>query len=422
MTTLQQALAGRITADMELCAKAEGVSAEYIREGIAKGTIVLTKNNRHQAIAPLAIGKGLRTKVNANIGTSRDRLDWEKELEKMRVAIEVGADAIMDLSTGGDLRQIRQNIIAASSVAIGTVPIYQVVSLLLGAGKSLLEMTADDLFQAIADHGEDGVDFITVHCGVTQHTASLATTDNRKLGIVSRGGSITANWMRHHQRENPLYEQFDRLLDIAYHFDMTLSLGDGLRPGCLADATDRGQIEELALLGELARRARARGVMAMIEGPGHVPLRDIEANIILQKQLCDGAPFYVLGPLPTDIAPGYDHITSAIGGAIAASAGADFLCYVTPAEHLRLPLLQDVRDGVVAAKIAAHIADIAKGVPNARERDDKMAHFRKVFDWEGQISVSLDPAKARELLETSDSAQKEGCTMCGDLCAIKMGK
>lgn len=422
MTILELACGGKITPEMEASAASESVSAEYIRANVASGAIVLAKNKYHKGIVPLAVGKGLRTKINANIGTSRDRLDLEQELEKLRIAVAAGADAIMDLSTGGDLKSIRQAIIAASPVAIGSVPIYQVVANLFKKGKSLLEMNADDIFTAIEEHGESGIDFITVHCGVTQHTAALVEGSQRHLGIVSRGGSIIANWMRHHGQENPLYEQYDRLLEIAHKYDMTLSLGDGLRPGCLADATDRGQIEELALLGSLARRARAKGVMAMIEGPGHVPLPDIEANILLQKRLCDGAPFYVLGPLPTDIAPGYDHITSAIGGAIAGAAGADFLCYVTPAEHLRLPDLHHVREGVIAAKIAAHIADIAKGVVGAWERDIAMAHYRKSFDWEGQINIALDPERAREMLETSDSAQREGCTMCGDLCAIKMGK
>jgi phosphomethylpyrimidine synthase len=422
MTILEFAVAGEITADMQACAAKEGASAEHIRAGIASGVIALAKNNRRHGLVPLAVGKGLRTKINANIGTSRDRLDVEQELAKLHLAVAAGADAVMDLSTGGDLRKIRQAIIAASPVAIGTVPIYQVVANLFNAGKLLQDMSAEDIFNAIEEHGEDGVDFITVHCGVTQRTAALASGTARQLGIVSRGGSIIASWMRQHGEENPLYEHYDRLLAIAHKYDMTLSLGDGLRPGCLADASDSGQFEELKLLGSLARRAREQGVMAIIEGPGHVPLRDIEANIVLQKQLCDGAPFYVLGPLPTDIAPGYDHITAAIGGAIAGAAGADFLCYVTPSEHLRLPDLQDVREGVIAAKIAAHIADIAKGVAGARERDDAMARYRKEFDWEGQINISLDPKRARELLETSTSAQKEGCTMCGDLCAIKMGK
>ena len=422
MTLLESARSGKITKDMDLAAHTEGVSPEFIRDSIALGTIVLTKNNRHNSILPLAVGKGLRTKVNANIGTSKDRISLELELEKLSVAIAAGADAVMDLSTGGDLRSIRQKVIAASSVAIGTVPIYQVASDILMRGKAIVDITAEDIFAAIEEHGEDGVDFITVHCGVTRETVALASGDERILGIVSRGGSMLAHWMRYNKKENPLFENYERLLDIAYKYDMTLSLGDGLRPGCINDATDRGQIHELAILGALAKRARERGVMAMIEGPGHVPIGDITANIILQKRLCDEAPFYVLGPLPTDIAPGYDHITSAIGGAIAGAAGADFLCYVTPSEHLRLPDVDDVREGVIASKIAAHIADIAKGVSGAHERDKLMATYRKNFDWEGQIEVSINPEKTRAMLEMSESAKEKGCTMCGDLCAIKMGK
>ncbi len=283
-------------------------------------------------------------------------------------------------------------------------------------------MTADDVFRVIEENGEDGVDFITVHCGVTRKSVAAVEDQGRTLGIVSRGGSILANWMSCNDRENPLYEDYDRLLDIARRHEMVLSLGDGLRPGCLADATDRGQVQELITLGELTKRAREKGVQVMIEGPGHVPLRDIETNILLQKSLCNGAPFYVLGPLPTDIAPGYDHITSAIGGAIAGAAGADFLCYVTPSEHLRLPTLEDVKEGIIASKIAAHIADIAKGLPRALDRDLRMARARKEFDWQGQIDLSIDPPRTGAMLEKSKSAEEEGCTMCGELCAIKLGK
>ena len=283
-------------------------------------------------------------------------------------------------------------------------------------------MTPDDLFAVIEENGRDGVDFITVHCGVNREGVAVVEQQGRVLGIVSRGGSMTANWMRCNNRENPLYEEYDRLLAIAHRYDMVLSLGDGLRPGAIHDATDRGQISELIILGELAARARDAGVQVMIEGPGHVPITEVEANIRLQKKLCQGAPFYVLGPLPTDIAPGYDHITSAIGGAIAGAAGADFLCYVTPAEHLRLPTLADVRDGVIAARIAAHIADIAKGIKGAQEQDRKMSLCRKNFDWQGQVDLSIDPERTVALLEKSKSAQEEGCTMCGEFCAIKLGK
>ncbi|MBU2226793.1 MAG: phosphomethylpyrimidine synthase ThiC [Proteobacteria bacterium] len=422
MTQLEEARNGRISEEMKICAEKEGVFPEFIRKGVAEGNIVVVRNNRHTAISPVAIGKGLRTKVNANIGTSGDHADLAVELEKVRVSVAAGADTIMDLSTGGDLAAIRKAIIKASPLAIGTVPIYQAAAAMLAAKKAIVSMTADDIFAVIEQNGEDGVDFLTVHCGVTRRSVASAEAQGRVLGIVSRGGSITANWMRCNDRENPLYEHYDRLLEISHRYDMVLSLGDGLRPGCIADATDRGQVQELILLGELAKRARDKGVQVMIEGPGHVPIRDIEANVQLEKSLCSGAPFYVLGPLPTDIAPGYDHITAAIGGAIAGAAGADFLCYVTPSEHLRLPNLEDVREGIMASRIAAHIADIAKGLPGALEKDALMAGYRKAIDWEGQISTAIDRERAGRLLEKSATAKEEGCTMCGELCAIRLGK
>ncbi len=422
LTQLEMARRGIVSEEMTSCAKHENVSPEFIRKGVEDGTIVVVRNNRHHSIPALAIGKGLRTKINTNVGTSKDRADLGHELEKVRVSIAAGTDTIMDLSTGGDLGAIRRAIIGASTVAIGTVPIYQAAVKAVNAGKAIVEMTGDDLFRAIEENGEDGVDFITVHCGVTRGSVDCIEKQGRLLGIVSRGGSILAHWMDYNNLENPLYEDYDRLLAIAKKYDMVLSLGDGLRPGCLADATDRGQVQELILLGELTRRAREQGVQVMIEGPGHVPIRDIQANIQLEKSLCNEAPFYVLGPLPTDIAPGYDHITAAIGGAIAGWAGADYLCYVTPSEHLRLPTIDDVREGVIASKIAAHIADIAKGVPGAIERDHRMARARKELDWEGQINASLDPVRSRAWLEKSASAEEEGCTMCGDLCAVRLGK
>ena len=422
MTQLETANSGRISEEMEICAAQEGVSAEFIRKGMADGNIVVLRNNRHTVVAPLAVGKGLKTKVNANIGTSGDHADLELELEKVRVSVAAGADTIMDLSTGGDLGAIRKAIIKASPLAVGTVPIYQAAAAMLARKEAIAAMTADDIFAAIEQNGVDGVDFITVHCGVTRRSVASVEAQGRLLGIVSRGGSITANWMKCNEKENPLYEQYDRLLEIARRYEMVLSLGDGLRPGCIADATDRGQVQELILLGELAKRAREKGVQVMIEGPGHVPIEEIQANILLEKSICNGAPFYVLGPLSTDIAPGYDHITSAIGGAIAGAAGADFLCYVTPSEHLRLPTLDDVREGIMAARIAAHIADIAKGVSGARERDVMMARYRRELNWQGQISTAIDPSKAERLLEKSAQAKEEGCTMCGELCAIKMGK
>jgi len=422
MTQLEEARNGRITEEMKICAEKERVSPEFIRKGVAEGNIVVVRNNRHTAISPLAIGKGLRTKINANIGTSGDHTDLDVELEKVKVSVAAGADTIMDLSTGGDLGAIRKAILKASSVALGTVPIYQAAAAMLAAKKAIVAMTADDIFSTIEGNGEDGVDFITVHCGVSRRSVASIEAQGRILGIVSRGGSITANWMRCNEKENPLYEYYDRLLEIAHRYDMVLSLGDGLRPGCIADATDRGQVQELILLGELCKRARDKGVQVMIEGPGHVPIKDIQANVQLEKSLCSGAPFYVLGPLPTDIAPGYDHITAAIGGAIAGAAGADFLCYVTPSEHLRLPSIQDVREGIMASRIAAHIADIAKGLPGALELDVMMAGYRKAINWQGQISTAIDQEKAGRLLEKSTTAKEEGCTMCGELCAIKLGK
>jgi len=422
MTQLEKARRGVITTEMEIAAAAENVGPEYIRKGVAAGTIVICRNINHAGIRPLAIGSGLRTKVNANIGTSKDGNDLPAELEKLTLAINAGADAVMDLSTGGDLAQIRREVMKNSTVAVGTVPIYQTAVKMINADRAVSEMTADEMFEVIEENGRDGVDFITVHCGVTRRTVEIMEQQGRVLGIVSRGGSMTAGWMRCNGKENPLYEQYDRLLEIARRYEMVLSLGDGLRPGAIADATDQAQIAELVVLGQLAQRARRAGVQVMIEGPGHVPIKDIEANIKLQKNICQGAPFYVLGPLPTDIAPGYDHITSAIGGAIAGAAGADFLCYVTPAEHLRLPTPADVRAGVIASRIAAHIADLAKGVKGAKERDLQMSQFRKTFDWQGQVDVSLDPEMTAALLEKSKSAAEEGCTMCGELCAIRLGR
>jgi phosphomethylpyrimidine synthase len=422
MTQLEKARKGLITEEMKIAARVEKVAPDYIRKGIADGTIVICRNVKHTAIKPLAIGLGLRTKVNANIGTSKDHMDLNLEMKKLKIAVDAGADAVMDLSTGGNLAAIRKKVMKKSTVAIGTVPIYQAAVKMIKEGKAISDMTANDIFAVIEENGKDGVDFITVHCGVTRLSVAALKSQKRILGIVSRGGSMTANWMDCNKKENPLYEEYDRLLEIAHRYDMVLSLGDGLRPGAIDDATDQAQLQELIILGQLAARARAVGVQVMIEGPGHVPLTEIVTNIKLQKEICQKAPFYVLGPLPTDIAPGYDHITSAIGGAIAGAAGADFLCYVTPAEHLRLPTLADVRDGVIAARIAAHIADIAKGLPGARAKDRKMSQCRKNFDWQGQVDLSIDPEKALSLLEKSKSAKDEGCTMCGELCAIKLGK
>lgn len=421
MTQLEFARRGLITEKMQAAAASEGVTPEFIRDGIAAGNIVICHNVKHANGTPLAVGAGLRTKVNANIGSSSDDTDMEKELEKARVAVKYGADAIMDLSTGGPVDEIRKAIIAETSACIGSVPLYQAaLDAVRVKNKAIVDMTVDDIFAGIIKHAEDGVDFITVHCGVTRGTVERMKNEGRLMDVVSRGGAFTIEWMSYNNKENPLFEHFDKLLEITKEYDMTLSLGDGFRPGCLADATDRAQIHELLLLGELTQRAQEAGVQVMIEGPGHVPLNQIQTNIQLQKRLCHGAPFYVLGPLVTDIAPGYDHITCAIGGAIAAAAGADFLCYVTPSEHLCLPNVQDVRDGVIATRIAAHAADIAKGVKGAMAKDIAMAKCRKKLDWEGQFALAMDPDKAREYRANSPVSDHGACTMCGEFCAYKL--
>jgi len=422
MTQMTQARAGEITAEMKRVAEKEGLSAEFIRQGVAEGTIVIPANKNHKNLDPNGFGKGLSTKVNANFGTSEDYPEIEKELKKLEVSVEAGADAVMDLSTGEKINETRRAILDKATVPLGTVPIYQATVETLQAEKAIIDMTVDDLFRVIEEQAKDGVDFITVHCGLTLETIRHLRDEGRVTDIVSRGGSFMTGWMLHNNAENPLYEYYDRLLEICYEYDVTLSLGDGLRPGSLADATDRAQIHELLVLAELVDRARAAEVQVMVEGPGHVPFDQIETNIKIQKELCKDAPFYVLGPLVTDIALGYDHITAAIGGTLAASAGADFLCYVTPAEHIGLPTIEDVREGVIASKIAAHAADIAKGVPGAKERDLEMAKARKSLDWERQIELSIDPKKARESRDAHNQILKdeEACTMCGSYCAMKI--
>ncbi len=422
MTRIEEARAGNITEEMKEVALAEGVSPEFIRKGLANATIAINKNIVRKDLRPLAVGTGLKTKVNANIGSSQDHIDHSEEIEKLLVAERAGADAVMDLSTGGDVNAIRRRVLEESSVPIGTVPIYQAAHDARQKGKSFVELTPDDMFDVIEMQAAEGVDFITVHCGVTHSSLDRIKAEGRIMGVVSRGGALTSEWMTYNKAENPLFEQYDRLIEIAKRYDMVLSLGDGLRPGAIADATDRGQVQELITLGELAKRATDAGVSVMIEGPGHVPLDQIEANILLQKRLCHGAPFYVLGPLVTDIAPGYDHITSAIGGAIAAGKGADFLCYVTPSEHLRLPSVEDVREGVMAARIAAHAGDIVKGTGAGAgmERDRAMSRARKALDWDEQIRLSIDPERARAIRESSAPEDGDVCTMCGSLCAIKI--
>jgi len=419
MTQILEARKGNITPEMEAVARSEGVSLEHIISGVADGTVVITRNALHTSIAPLGIGKGLRTKINANIGTSRDRMSIDDEIEKLKVAVSAGADAVMDLSTGGPIIEIRKQILKHSTVAIGTVPIYQAAVETVEQGKSIVQMDPDLLFRVIEQQAKEGVDFVTVHCGVTISSVERLKRQGRIMDVVSRGGAFHLEWIISNEKENPLYTQYDRLVEICKKYDMTLSLGDGMRPGCLADATDRAQIEELITLGELRDVAVEAGVQVMIEGPGHVPINQVETNMKIQKELCKGAPFYVLGPLVTDVAPGYDHITSAIGGAIAGAAGADFLCYVTPSEHLRLPDLEDVREGVMASRIAAHAADIAKGVKGAIDWDKEMARRRKALDWKGQIELSINPERARKLRASSTPKESDVCTMCGEFCSMK---
>ncbi len=422
MTQKIQAQKGIITKEMKGVAREEGVSPEWLREKIASGRIVIPVNRSHRGVKPVGIGEGLRIKVNTNLGTSSDHVYLEEELKKLKVSLQAGTDTVMDLSTGGDIDAIRREVIRHCPIPIGTVPIYEAAISAAKKRKALAKMRVEDLFEVIERQAEEGVDFITVHCGVTRSAVERLKHSRRLLGVVSRGGSFLIEWMIYNGRENPLYEHYDRLLKIAKKYDVTLSLGDGLRPGCLTDATDRPQVEETILLGELTERAWAEGVQVMIEGPGHVPLDQIEANVLLEKRLCKGAPFYVLGPLVTDISPGYDHITCAIGGAIAGKAGADFLCYVTPSEHLKLPSVEDVREGVIATRIAGHAADIARGNRRAIERDSEMARARKDFDWKRQIELSVDPEKAERYHEEGKSAEEDVCTMCGEFCAIKRVK
>lgn len=419
MTQLELARKGIISLQMTMVAQQEGVDAEFVRQGVADGTIVIPANTRHTGLVPRGIGQGLSTKVNANIGTSSDFGDVDTELEKLKAAVDSGADTVMDLSTGGDISAIRRAIVGSSSLPVGTVPIYQAGIEAINRYGAIVKMGVDDLFAAIEDHIRDGIDFITVHCGVTRSAIAQLKHQGRVADVVSRGGAFLIGWMLYNERENPLYEYYDRLLELAREFDVTLSLGDGMRPGCLADATDRAQVEELLVIGELVRRARETGVQAMVEGPGHLPLNQIEANVRLEKSVCNGAPFYVLGPLVTDVAAGYDHITGAIGGAIAAASGTDFLCYVTPSEHLSLPDPEDVRVGVIASRIAAHAGDIVKGVKGAGEWDWKMSVARKKLQWEEQARLSLDPERSRRV-HSRHAAAGGACSMCGDFCAMEL--
>lgn len=420
MTLKAKAKANKITDVLQKIAEDEKVEVEYIRQEIAKGTIVVPHNSNHKKISRFCgVGKGLRTKVNANIGTSPSISHLTSELKKAKIAISAGADTIMDLSIGGDIKEIRQKILKDLEVPLGTVPIYQAAIDAINKKGSIMEMTPDSILKIIKEQAEDGVDFMTIHAGVTKESIQRLKNQGRIMDVVSRGGSFLIEWMVFHNEENPLYRCFDDILNIAYEYDIVLSLGDGLRPGCLKDATDHAQIQELIILGELTKRAFEKDVQVMIEGPGHVPINQIPANVLLEKKLCYEAPFYVLGPLVTDIAPGYDHITGAIGGAIAGASGADFLCYVTSSEHLRLPTVEDVREGVIVSRIAAHAADVAKGIPTALDWDNNMAKARKSLNWDAQIELSIDPQKAKEYQKQSPPLFSEGCTMCGKYCAMK---
>lgn len=420
MTQLRLAREGKITPQMIKIAEQEGRDPEYIRGKVAEGKIVIPFNTNRCADNVCGVGEGLKTKVNANIGTSADYNDIDEEILKLKAAEHAGADAVMDLSTGGDLRAIRKRIVEESRVTLGSVPIYEAVVTANCNKRSIQDITSTDLIDAVKTHCEDGIDFLTIHCGITSDILKILKECKRVCGVVSRGGSFLVEWMSKHDRENPYYEKFDEILEMLYEYDVTLSLGDGMRPGALSDAFDRVQVHELNVLAGLAKRAKEKDVQVIIEGPGHVPLNQIQAQMQLQKELCEGSPFYVLGPIVTDVAPGYDHITSAIGGAIAATYGADFLCYVTPTEHLSLPKKEHVREGVIAAKIAAHAADLAKGIKSAWKWDNDMSQLRRKRDWEGQIATCIDPERARNFRESGMPADQKVCSMCADLCVFKV--
>lgn len=415
-TQMNAARQGIITDEIRTVAEKEGIAPEKLMEYVAAGTAIIPCNKNHKAISPAGVGSMLKTKINVNLGTSRDCKDLNMELEKVQSAVDMGAEAIMDLSSCGDTQKFRRLLTEKCPAMIGTVPIYDAV---VYYHKPLIQITTDEWIDIVKMHAQDGVDFMTIHCGINKETAVKFKRNKRLMNIVSRGGSIIFAWMEMTGNENPFYERFDEILDICQQYDVTLSLGDACRPGCIMDATDAPQIEELITLGELTKRAWEKDVQVMIEGPGHMPLNQIAANMEIEKTLCHGAPFYVLGPLVTDIAPGYDHITAAIGGAVAAMNGASFLCYVTPAEHLRLPDLDDVKEGIIASKIAAHAADIAKGLPGATDWDLQMDKARKVLDWEKMFDVAIDPEKARRYRESSKPEKEDTCSMCGNFCAVK---
>ena len=418
-TQINAAKKGILTRQMKDVLKQENISEALLMERVAAGKIVIPANKNNKNIIGKGVGEGLTTKINVNIGVSEDCCNIDLEIKKTRKSVEMKADSIMDLSTFGDTREFRRQLVEICPVMLGTVPVYDAVA---KYGKDIKNISVDDFFNVVETHAEDGIDFITIHAGLNTTSVERVRKNPRLINIVSRGGSVLLQWMEENGKENPFYEHFDRLLEICKAYDITISLGDGLRPGCLQDATDAPQIQELIILGELTKAAWEKDVQVMIEGPGHVPLNEIITNMQLEKKLCHGAPFYVLGPVVTDVAPGYDHITSAIGGAIAATYGADFLCYVTPAEHLRLPDLDDIKEGIVAARIAAHAADIAKGIPSAIDWDNEMSEARKHLKWETMFELALDPEKAREYKESSKPIDEEVCTMCGDMCAVKRSR
>ena len=415
-TQMEAARMGVATKELALVAKEEGIAQQELLPLVASGQVVIPANVRHTSLHPHGIGKGLRTKINVNLGISGDRADYRAEMEKVRLAEKFGAEAIMDLSNYGKTQEFRQKLIESSPAMIGTVPVYDAIGYL---EKDLKNITAQDFLKVVRSHAEEGVDFMTIHAGLNRRAADVFLRDKRQMNIVSRGGSLLFAWMKMTGSENPFYEHYDELLEILREYDVTISLGDALRPGSIADATDASQIAELTEIGSLTKRAWERGVQVLVEGPGHMAMDEIAANMKLEKRLCHGAPFYVLGPLVTDIAPGYDHITSAIGGAIAAANGADFLCYVTPAEHLRLPDLGDVKEGIVASKIAAHAADIAKGIKGAREADFRISEARRKLDWDEIFRFSLDGEKAKAYYESVPPEDRHSCSMCGKMCAVR---
>ncbi len=415
-TQMEAAKKGIITKEMEIVSGKEGMDISLLIERVAKGSIAIPANRLHTSLIPEGIGEGLKTKINVNLGVSGDCANYENEFEKVKLAIDFGAEAIMDLSNYGKTNTFRKQLIEYSNAMIGTVPMYDAIGYL---EKDLMDISAKDFLKVVEAHAKQGVDFMTIHAGINKRATEVFKSSRRLTNIVSRGGSLLFAWMEMTGNENPFYEYYDEVLDILNDYDVTISLGDALRPGSINDSTDSGQIAELIELGQLTLRAWQKNVQVLVEGPGHMAMNEIAANMTLQKRLCHGAPFYVLGPLVTDIAPGYDHITSAIGGAIAAANGADFLCYVTPAEHLRLPDLSDVKEGIIASKIAAHAADIAKGIKGAREQDNKMSDARRRIDWEEMFSYAIDPKKAREYFESAPPTDKHSCSMCGKMCAMR---